>query len=86
MVKFGFGGKNILGFIIWDLVGILIIALGIKDLFSKKPVRFWANINPIKVNDVKGSFILSQIMLAFMKDMDGSSFAWHRGTETMSFR
>ena len=42
------------GFIIWALVGVIIIALGIKDLFAKNPVGFWANIETTKVNDVKG--------------------------------
>ena len=43
-----------LGFIVWALVGVVIIALGIIDLFAKKPARFWANVETIKVSDVKG--------------------------------
>jgi hypothetical protein len=43
-----------LGFVIWALVGVLIIALGIKDLFAKKPAGFWANAETIKVSDIKG--------------------------------
>ena len=42
------------GFVIWALVGVAIIVLGIRDLFSKKPVGFWANVETMKVNDVKG--------------------------------
>lgn len=42
------------GFVIWVLVGILIIALGIRDLFAKKPVGFWANVESMKVSDVNG--------------------------------
>lgn len=42
------------GFIIWALVGAVIIVIGIMDLFSKKPVGFWANVETMKVNDVKG--------------------------------
>ena len=42
------------GFVIWALVGDLIIVIGIKDLFAKKPVGFWANIETMKVSDVKG--------------------------------
>ena len=42
------------GFVIWALVGALIIVIGIKDLFAKKPVGFWANIETMKVSDVKG--------------------------------
>ena len=43
-----------IGFIIWSLFGVFIIGLGIKDMFSKKPVGFWANTETIKVKDVKG--------------------------------
>ena len=32
----------------------VIIGLGIKDMFSKNPVGFWANTETIKVKDVKG--------------------------------
>ena len=42
------------GFIIWSLFGVFIIGLGIKDMFSKNPVGFWANTETIKVKDVKG--------------------------------
>ena len=42
------------GFIIWVLLGVIIVALGIRDLFAKKPARFWANIETIRVSDVKG--------------------------------
>lgn len=43
-----------LGFVIWAIVGALIVVLGISALFSKKPVGFWANVETMKVNDVKG--------------------------------
>ena len=43
-----------IGFIIWSLFGVFIIGLGIKDMFSKKPVGFWANTETIKVKEVKG--------------------------------
>ncbi|MCQ2457673.1 MAG: hypothetical protein MJ142_02950 [Clostridia bacterium] len=42
------------GFVIWALVGVLIIVLGIRAFFAKKPVGFWANAETGKVNDVKG--------------------------------
>lgn len=42
------------GFAIWALVGLLIIVLGICDLFAKKPVGFWANVKTMEVTDVKG--------------------------------
>ena len=40
-----------IGFIIWSLFGVFIIGLGIKDMFSKNPVGFWANTETIKVKD-----------------------------------
>lgn len=43
-----------LGFVIWAVVGAMIIVLGIIDLFAKKPVGFWANVETMKVNDVRG--------------------------------
>ena len=45
---------NMIGFVIWSLLGVFIIGLGIKDMFSKNPVGFWANTETIKVKDVKG--------------------------------
>ena len=41
-----------IGFVIWSLLGVFIIGLGIKDMFSKNPVGFWANTETIKVKDV----------------------------------
>lgn len=35
------------GFVIWALVGAVIIGIGIRDLFAKKPVGFWANVETI---------------------------------------
>ena len=35
--------NNMIGFVIWSLLGVFIIGLGIKDMFSKNPVGFWAN-------------------------------------------
>ena len=43
-----------IGFIIWSLFGVFIIGLGIKDMFSKNPVGFWANTETIKAKDEKG--------------------------------
>ena len=43
-----------IGFVIWSLFGVFIIGLGIKDMFSKNLVGFWANTETIKVKDVKG--------------------------------
>ena len=46
--------NNMIGFVIWSLFGVFIIGLGIKDMFSKNPVGFWANTETIKVKDAKG--------------------------------
>ncbi len=43
-----------IAFLIWALCGTFIIGIGIKDMFSKKTVGFWANAKPIKANNVKG--------------------------------
>ena len=43
-----------IGFIIWAIVGALIICIGISAFFNKKAVGFWANIKPITVKDIKG--------------------------------
>ena len=43
-----------LGFILWAIVGGLIICLGIYALFSKKAVGFWANASPFPVKDIRG--------------------------------
>ncbi len=45
---------NIIGFVIWTIVGVIIIGLGIKAYLSRKMVSFWANIKPISVNDITG--------------------------------
>ncbi len=45
---------NIIGFVIWAIVGVIIISLGIRSYFSRKSVGFWANIKPISVNDTTG--------------------------------
>ena len=47
------GGKMI-GFIIWGIVGCIIIGIGISAFFSKKAVGFWANIKTFSVKDIKG--------------------------------
>ncbi len=47
-------GGAFIGFIIWAIVGIIIIGIGISDFFKKKAVGFWANIKPITVKDIKG--------------------------------
>ena len=41
------------GLLYGHFLGVFIIGLGIKDMFSKNPVGFWANTETIKVKDVK---------------------------------
>lgn len=43
-------GRTI-GFIIWSIIGIMFICLSIYAYFSKKPMRFWANMNVFEVSD-----------------------------------
>ena len=47
-------GGEIIGFIIWAVVGFIIIGIGISAFFSKKAVGFWNNIKTIQVKDIKG--------------------------------
>lgn len=47
------GGRK-MGFLVWALVGCLIIGLGIHAFFSKKAVGFWANVKTFPVNDIRG--------------------------------
>lgn len=47
-------GGTVIGFIIWAIVGAVIIGVGISAFFMKKVVGFWANIKPIEVKDIKG--------------------------------
>lgn len=42
---------NIIGFVMWCIVGGLFIIIGISSFFAKKPVGFWANVKMCEVND-----------------------------------
>ncbi len=44
---------NIIGFIIWCIMGVLFIGLGIFAFTAKKAVGFWANAKMFEVTDVK---------------------------------
>lgn len=44
---------KVIGFVIWGLLGCMFICLGIYSCFSKKPTRFWANIDNFTVSDIK---------------------------------
>ncbi len=48
--------ERVTAFIIWAIIGVLIIIMGIYDMKSKKtkPFGFWANADVIPVEDVKG--------------------------------
>lgn len=43
-----------LGFIIWAAVGAVISFMGVRGIFSEKPIGFWANIEQFEVKDVEG--------------------------------
>lgn len=47
---------NMIGFIIWVIVAIIIIGMGINACFSKKEVAFgfWANVKQFSVKDIRG--------------------------------
>ncbi|MCM1044425.1 MAG: hypothetical protein NC417_02840 [Candidatus Gastranaerophilales bacterium] len=42
------------GFVIWAIFGCIMIGIGVRAFFKKKAVGFWANIETVKVNDIKG--------------------------------
>lgn len=43
-----------IGFICWAVVGFAIVCIGIRALFSKKAVGFWANTKTIQAKDIQG--------------------------------
>lgn len=47
---------NMIGFIIWVIVALIIIGMGINACFSKKEVAFgfWANVKQFPVKDIRG--------------------------------
>ncbi len=44
---------EIIGFIIWAIVGCFMIGIGISAFFRKKAVGFWANIEVEPMNDIR---------------------------------
>lgn len=44
---------KIWGFVLWLIVGGLLIALGISAFFAKKEVGFFNNVKPLPMRDVK---------------------------------
>lgn len=44
---------KIIGFAIWSVFGCIFICLGIYAIFSKKPMRFWANAEVFEVTDIR---------------------------------
>lgn len=47
-------GGRVIGFIVWAIVGCILIGIGICAYFSKKAVAFWANMKAFPVRDIKG--------------------------------
>lgn len=45
--------SGMIGYIIWAIVGCIMIGIGISAFFSKKPVGFWANVETAPVKDIK---------------------------------
>ena len=47
--------ERIIAFVIWEILGVLFIAMGIYNLNSKeaKPFGFWANTEVAPIEDVK---------------------------------
>ena len=47
-------GGRMIGFIVWAIVGCILIGIGVSAYFSKKTVAFWANMKAFPVRDIKG--------------------------------
>lgn len=47
-------GGRMIGFIVWAIVGCILIGIGVCAYFSKKTVAFWANMKAFPVRDIKG--------------------------------
>lgn len=46
--------EQLLGYLIWASVGLVLVGIGIGDCFRKTPAGFFANAEPPAVTDVKG--------------------------------
>lgn len=60
--------ENMIGFILWLLVGFCFLGYGLFMLFSKskKPFGFWANAEVFPVNDVKSyNRAVAKLWIAF---------------------
>lgn len=44
---------RMIGFIIWAIVGCIMIGFGVSAFFSKKAVGFWANVKTFPVKDIR---------------------------------
>ena len=47
-------GGRMIGFIVWAIVGCILIGIGVCAYFSKKTVAFWENMKAFPVRDIKG--------------------------------
>ncbi len=57
---------EIIGFIIWAVVGCFIIGAGISAFFRKKAVSFWANIEVEPMNDIKNyNYAMGKLFIAY---------------------
>lgn len=58
--------REIIGFIIWAVVGCFIIGIGISAFFRKKAVGFWANIEVESMNDIKNyNYAMGKLFIAY---------------------
>lgn len=75
----------LIGFIIWAIIGCIMVGIGISAFFSKKAVGFWANVKPFPVKDVKKYnratgklFVLYGVILIVLGTplLDGQNFPY----------
>lgn len=40
-----------IGFMIWAIMGVVLIGIGVFAFFARRPMGFWANVEPFAVSD-----------------------------------
>ncbi len=58
--------EEIVGFIIWAVIGCFIIGIGISAFFRKKAVGFWANIEVKPMDNIKNyNYAMGKLFITY---------------------
>lgn len=58
--------ERTIGFLIWAACGCVFIGIGIRALFAKQPVHFWANVKAFPVKEpVRYNRALSKLFILY---------------------